>query len=342
MARKLIAFASSFVSGLLLCAAFGSPLALGAEPVVRMAEFPGSIAELVPWAMVGKGFCKNNGITCQPVYLTNGPLTLQAVAAGSVDFIYTSLDLTMEANAKGAGLQVIGVGERNDPYVLVMRSGVAQPHHADGYPKNMLDLKGRVVGVAARGSATELFVDALLQGARMKPSDVTFVGVGAPNTAFAAIEAKRVDAVMSWAPIEELCRVTKKCDIQVNLRDGRLGPANIRALDGGFGVWQARREYIRGHSAQVKAFSRALVEATQWVKDPKNHAAVMALAEAHLKIGNVPHRARFLQEMVDDEIAQFGTHFDRSVVHAFDDFLIAHHRLKKPFSVKEIVWPGTP
>lgn len=342
MGRKLRTFASSLAFGVLSCALFTAPPVFASQPVVRIAEFPGSIAELVPWAMVEKGFCKKNGITCQPVYLTNGPLTLQAVAAGSVDFIYTSLDLTMEADAKGAGLQVVGVGEKNGAYVLVMRSGVAQPHHTAGYPKDMLDLKGRIVGVAARGSATELFVDALLKGAGMQPSDVTFVGVGAPNTAFAAIEAKRVGAVMSWAPIEELCRVTKKCDIVVNLRNGRQGPPSIRALNGGFGVWQARREYIATHGAEVRDFSRALVEATNWVKDPKNHRAVMALSEQHIKIGNIPHRKQFLREMVDDEVAQFGTHFDRAAVAGFDHFLLESHRLKKPFSVSTIIWPGTP
>ncbi len=342
MSSKLMFLISRLAFGFLLALPFGMVPAQAAEPVVRIAEYPGSIVELVPWVMVEKGFCKKNGIDCQPVFLTNGPLTLQAAAAGSVDFIYTSLDLTMEADAKGADLQVVGVGERNGAYVLVMRSDLAQPHHADGYPKNMLDLKGRTVGVAARGSATELFVDALLKGAGMRSDDVSFVGVGAPNTAYAAIDAKQVDAVMSWAPVPELCDVVKKCDIMVDLRNGREGPADIRALNGGFGVWQARREYIEKHGKEVRAFSRALVEATNWVKDPKNLPAVMALSKGHLKLADIPGKDQLLKEMVNDEVAQFGTHFDRGVVKGFNDFLIKNDRLKKPFSVNSIVWPGTP
>ena len=73
-----------------------------------------------------------------------------------------------------------------------------------------------------------------------------------------------------------------------------------------------------------------------------NAAAVMALSESHLKLPDTPYKAELLKQMVNDEVAQFGTHFDRGVVKGFNDFLLKNHRIKQPFSVKSLVWPETP
>lgn len=175
----------------------------------------------------------------------------------------------------------------------------------------------------------------------MSPSDVTFVGVGAPNTAFPALDAKQVDAVMSWAPIDQLCKVTKACDVAVDLRKGQ-GPAEIKDLNGGFATWQARRAYIEAHGAEVNAFSHALGEATQWVVDPKNFAEVMTMARQHLKLGDLPHKDEMLTDLVKDEIAQYSTHFDRAVVPGFNKFLIKNKLLAGPINPEAIIWSKAP
>jgi len=319
----------------------GFSIVQAADPVVRVQDMPGSIQTLAAWAMIDKGFCKKNGIECQRIPLPFGVLGQQALMADSVDFILAGFALTIQANAKGADLRGVAVAELNPAYVLVMRSDIAQPHRADPYPKNMLDLKGRTVGVAARGGDVERFMNALLTGAGMTPSDVTFVGVGAPNTALAALQAKQVEAVMSWSPIDILCRVTKACNVMVDLRQGQ-GPAEIKELSGGFAVWEARREYIEKHGAEVNAFSRALGEATVWVINPTNFAEVLALANQHMKLGDLPHKDEMLVDMVKDEIAQYGTHFDRAVVQGYNKFLIKNALITKPVKEEDLIWSKTP
>jgi len=341
MRRTGFSLILSFAFGYTLCTQPGLSTAQAAEPVVRIQDYPASIPMLAAWVMVDKGYCKKNGIECQRVPLPAGPLGQQAIMAGSVDFIFTALGMTMQANAKGADLLAIGLGELNPAYVLVVRSDIAQPHRADLYPKNMLDLKGLTVGVSSRGSDLEMYMRALLKGAGMAPSDVTFVGVGLPNTAFAALSVKQVDAVMLWPPIDQLCKVTNVCNVMVDLRKGQ-GPAEIKDLNGGFATWQARREYIEKHGAEVNAFSRALGEATAWVIDPTNIADVMAVAREHMKLGDLPHKDEMLTAMVKDEIAQYGTHFDRGVVPAFNKFLIKNGQLTEPVKPEAVIWPKAP
>lgn len=335
--RLIVGFAFGFT----FFPQLSSSVAQAADTVVRIQEMPGSIPMLSSWAMTDKGFCKKNGLDCQRVSLPTGPLAQQAALTGGVDFIFTALGLTMQADAKGADLLAIGLAELNPAYVLVMRSDLAQPNRSAGYPKNMLDLKGRTVGVAARGSDTEIYTRALLVGAGMSADDVTFVGVGAPNTAFPALQTKQLDAVMSWAPIDQLCKVTKVCDVVVDLRKGQ-GPAEIKELNGGFAAWQARRQYIEKHGAEVDAFSRALGEATAWVVDPKNLAEVMGIARQHLKLTDLPGKEQMLTGLVNDEIAQYSTHFDRGVVAGFNNFLIKNKLLTEPSKPEAIIWPKTP
>ena len=341
MNSKRVMLAVGLAVGLVVGAKPAVPVAQAAETIVRFHEYPGSIAHLVNWAMVDKGFCKKEGIVCQPIYLANGPLAQQAAAAGSVDLIYSSVDLMMQAVAKGLKLQVVATQQPSNVYVLAVRSDIAQPHRAAGYPEDMTDLKGRIVGVSARGSATELYVDALLAGAGMAPESVTYVGVGAPNTAFAAIQAKQVDAVLSWDPLPARCDATRACDVLVDLRKGQ-GPADVRAMNGGFGAWQATREYVEKNGPAVDAFVRALSDATAWVKDPANFHEVMDLARKHFKLGDVPNRDKVLEQLVKEMIAQYGTHFDRASIKAFNDFLLKNKRISAPIDPESIVYSKTP
>ncbi len=308
-----------------------------AKPTVRFHEYPGSIIHIVNWAMIEKGFCDKHGIKCEPVSLASGPLAQQAAAAGSVDLIFSSADVMMQAVAKGNDLQMVGAQIPNNVYSLSVRSDLPQPNRAAGYPKNMEDLKGKRIGVSARGSATEMYVKSLFAGAGLPPESAVFVPVGAPATAFPALVAKQVDAVLSWDPVPALCAATGSCNVAVDLRKGE-GPADIKAMNGGFVVWQARREYIEKNEATIDAFMRAVADGVAWVKDPQNYPAVLALANKHFKAGDVPNRDHFMEQVVKESIAQSGTEFNPRVVEGFNNFLVKHKMIDKPLDIKRIVY----
>lgn len=312
-----------------------------APQVVKYQEYPGSIIHIVNWVMTEKGFCERQRIKCVPIYLASGPLAQQAAAAGSVDIIYSSIDVMMQAVAKGNDLQVIGAQITNNIYSLAIGNHVPQPNADAGYPANMRDLKGKKVGVSARGSATEMYAKSLLRGAGIEPDTVIFVAVGSPSTAFSALSAKQVDAVLSWDPVPALCVGSGICKIAVDIRKGE-GPAELRSMNGGFVAYQARREYIEKNAAAVDAFLRASAEATAWTKDPKNFPAVMELAVKNYKLGDVSNRDQVFEQIVRDSVNALGTGLDRKVINGFNDFLIQNKVLDKPLDLDAIVYKKAP
>lgn len=308
---------------------------------VRYQEYPGSIIHLANWVMVDKGICAKHGLKCEAVMLASGPLAQQAAAAGSVDLIDSSADVMMQAVAKGNDLMILGTMITNSVYSLVIGADVAQPNRASGYPGNMKDLVDKKIGVSARGSATEMIAKALLTAAGQPADKATYIAVGSPATAYAALSAKQVDAILSWDPVPALCATTGSCNIMVDMRKGE-GPPEIAAMNGGGVVWQARREYVEKNGPTIDAFLKAFSEAVQWLRDERNYPEALELAKTRFKLGDVPNREQTFDRIVKESIAQYGTHFDRNVVKGFNDFLIKNGRIDKALDATTIVYKYAP
>src|SRR5512135_762600 len=324
--------------GLISALAAYQPLVHAQNHAIRYHEYPGNIVNLVSWVMKEKGFCERQHLDCQPVTLASGPLAQQAAAAGSLDLVYSSADVMMQAIAKGNDLIIVQPQITNNVYSLVTAAHVAEPNKNKGYPAAMQDLKGLKIGVSARGSATELQARALFAGAGISPDSATYVAVGAPGTAYAALVAKQIDGALSWDPIDAICQATRACNVTVDMRKGE-GPGNIKAMNGSFVNWYARREYVDKNEATVDAFRRASDEATAWLKDPKNFEAVLDVARQHIKLGDeIPNRDAVLHQIVKEMIDGYGTSFSRASIEGFNAFLLSNNMISKPLGVDSIVY----
>lgn len=311
-----------------------------AQQRVRYQEFPGSIVHLNNWVVAAKGICQKHGLMCEMIPLATGPLAQSAAAAGSVDLIMSSADVMMQAAANGNDLMILGTQLVNNPYVLAVGAGVLQAPVK--FPNSLSALKGKKIGVSGRGSATEMYAKALLTEAGVSSDDVTFLAVGVPATAYAALAVKQVDAALTWDPVPAICYATKACEIAVDMRKGE-GPPSMRAMNGGFVVWQARRDYVEKNAATVDRFLAAIYEATLWMQDPKNFPEVLEIAKKNLKLGDaIPEREKVAEQIVRDAIPQFGTKLDRKVVDGFNNFLIANKLIKEPLDKAKIVYRNAP
>lgn len=324
----------------LVCGAVALP-SYAQKQVVRYQEYPGSIIHLANWAMKEKGFCEKQGLDCQAIMLASGPLAQVAAAAGSVDLIVSSMDVMMQAAAKGNDLMVLGSMITNNLYSLSVGASVAQPNRAAGYPGNMKDLADKRIGVSARGAATEMHAKALFAGAGVPSDKVVFIAVGAPPTAYAALAAKQVDAILSWDPVPALCKATMACNVAVDMRKGE-GPPELKTMNGGFVVWQARREYVDKNEATIDKFLRAQEDAFAWLRDPKNLPEVIELARKNFKLGDVPNREQVIAQVVNESIAQYGATLDRKVVDGFNQFLVKNKLIDKPLEVNRLVYKNAP
>lgn len=184
----------------------GAPLKIG------MAQ--GVPADLMTYVADKEGMFTERGVNVEITPATVANTLATALISNDFNTVTMVPALQWPAIEKGACIKALNATIGNTLDV------VAQPGAAiAGDPTNpnstMASLKGKSIGVIARGSGTELWIAALLAEAGMDPAkDVTFVAVGGPATAVQAFKAKQVDALyygptmFEVLPPSEITRVT--------------------------------------------------------------------------------------------------------------------------------------
>ena len=309
------------------------------EEVLRTQVYPGSMVSLPVWVADDGGFCKKEGISCPASTIASGPLGMQALAAGSIEIAFASTDVLMQGAAHGNDVVLIVGHSPNNIYMLTIRSDLGFVHK--DYPEVMKQFVGKIVGVSARGAATEIQMRALLIGAGLNADDVTYVAVGAPNTAYPAMVAKQIQAAVMWVPFNTVCQATKVCEVAVDMTTGQ-GPPSLKGLNGGFETFIAERAYVAGHKQSIDAFIRALTAADAWLQKPENYAKVREIAKKHASLGDLPNADALLDALLKSQIPTYSTKIDRGAVKEFATFLLANKIIDKPFDTSKFVYDGAP
>lgn len=311
-------------------------------PTVRYQVFGKTIIHLPSWVMQEQGFCEKHGIKCEAITLNNAPLALSAAAAGSVDIVNATIDTALPAIEKGNDLQIVGATVQSNPYVLVYRSDLSEADGAAAYPSVMSSIKDKKVGVASRGSSTELFLRLLLAGAGLKADDVTYVPVGGPGTAFAALAAKQIDAAVTWDPAPALCKVTEVCRLLVDMRVGE-GPASFQKTLGTAGYWVATRSYVEKHPERVDAFNRAQIDAVAWINDPQNAAEVLEIVKSNIALGpNIGNPEAAYQVMIDETVPHLTAQISPPSVADWQEFLLDNGLVQQGRPVEDVLYKNAP
>jgi NitT/TauT family transport system substrate-binding protein len=200
-----------------------------------------------------QGFFGQQGLTFAPTWATSGTVLLAGVVSGQFDVANLGPSQVFSAIGNGACVQVLRPTE-GAAYGVIARPGLdlvtTRP-----YPQVLTQLRGRTIGVAARGAAQELVLRSMLKAAGLNPDkDVSWVAIGSGPAAVAAFSSGKVDVSMSYSQLE------------VNLRAG--GTPFVKLLDltgphtplGAF--WQAvavaNCGWARDHPGEVMKFCHAL------------------------------------------------------------------------------------
>ncbi len=162
------------------------------------------------------GYFKEAGLDVEISDFQGGAKSLQALMGGSADVVTGSYDHTIQMQAKGQPIIALIQLGRFPGFALALRK-----EKADSY-KSPKDLKGMKIGVTAPGSSTHFMALHMMTQAGLKPDDASFIGVGAGNTAVAAIKRGEVDAIVNVDPMINLLE-----------RDGAIKiVADTRTLEG--------------------------------------------------------------------------------------------------------------
>ena len=132
------------------------------------------------------GLWEKHGLDAETISFTNGPLQIQALGTGDLDFGYIgfgALWLPMTGQAKVVAIQSRGLADRV----------IAQPGLT-----SIEDLRGKRVGVP-EGTSGDILLGLALEKAGMSVSDIERLAMDAP-TAISAFSSGQIDGAGIWHP----------------------------------------------------------------------------------------------------------------------------------------------
>ena len=246
-----------------------------------VAYYPGALISLPAFVASDQKFFDREGLAVSLVPISTGPAMTSAVASGSVTFVNNSWDNLLVAVQQGLPVRGVLGSTATVPFVFIARQGLALPHLAAGYPAVIKDLVGKNWGVLALGVSVQYMEETLLTAAGYKPSDVTFLAVGLPNTARAALQRGAVDTYLSVEPLPSIVEARHEDTIIVNL-GANQGPAIFHDLN--YNGWWASTATLRNEPEVVTRFVKAMEDAYCWYSKPANFDSVVAIMQNHVKV----------------------------------------------------------
>ena len=301
---------------------------------LRIQDYPG-LGNVMARVAVANGFCEKNGIKCELKAIPAAPLGIQTLLAGDIEIAFGPAEVVIQAANKGADLKIIGNGARDSIFFLMAGAHTETPNAAKGYPAVMADLKGKKIGVTARGSGAEFQLLDMLKGAGMSGSDVTIVPVGAPNTALPAIANKQIDALMLFAPMDGFCAAMKVCRVLVDPRKGE-GPKEITQLNGATGPMTVRGEFAQKKGAALDAFAKAMRESEAFIQNPANFNAVLKVINDTFKVEG-PAGAAAVEASLRNSIAGSRFGLDPKALQAAADYLHRTAQIDKTVDTSKLL-----
>ncbi len=205
------------------------------------------------------GFFKDEGLDAQVIDFAGGSQALRAVVGGSADVVSGAFEHTVNMQSKGQRMRAF-VLQGRAPQIVLAVNRKTMP----GF-KSVADLRGKKIGVTAPGSSTNVMANFVLAKAGLKPSDVSFIGVGATSAAIAAIRQGQIDALSHLDPVVTI--LERSGDIQI-VTDTRVVAEADRVFGGPMpaGCLYAPQAFIDRHPGTVQALTNAMVRADKWLQ----------------------------------------------------------------------------
>src|SRR3972149_6006192 len=145
---------------------------------VRIAWAGASPANSPIWVVQEKGFLKKQGLDAEVISITNSPTALQALLAGELDVIVTSVTTLVSARLAGADIvMILGMVPTFVDHIITLPSIT-----------RLEQLKGKTGGVNRLGSTSDLGLRLALRKLGVDPEkDVKIITAGGNTERLAAI-----------------------------------------------------------------------------------------------------------------------------------------------------------
>jgi NitT/TauT family transport system substrate-binding protein len=221
------------------------------------------------------GYFEQEGIELEIIEFQSVLKAQQALAMGSVNVVCGAFDHVIHLHSKNQMVQSF-VALGRTPQMAMGVSVKNIPNY-----KEVIDLKGKKIGITAPGTASNLMAGLLLQRAGLLSSEVSFIGVGTAAGAIAAIRSGQIDAVCNLEPVMTI--LEQKGDIKI-ISDVRT-LKGTRALYGGLmpaACLYAQPDSIHKNRLVTQALTNAIVRALKWLQTAGPRDLMKAVPEAYL------------------------------------------------------------
>jgi NitT/TauT family transport system substrate-binding protein len=215
------------------------------------------------------------GLDVSIVDFAGGAKALQAVVGGSADVVSGAFEHTLNMQAKGQMMRAF-VLQGRAPQIVLAVSNKTMPNF-----KSVADLKGKKIGVTAPGSSTNIMANYVLAKAGLKPTDVSIIGVGASQSAVAAMQAGQIDAISNLDPVITILQRAGDIKIVADTRD----VAEADRVFGGpmpAGCLYAPVAFLEKNPNTAQALVNAVVRANKWIQQAGPSEIIKVVPESYL------------------------------------------------------------
>jgi NitT/TauT family transport system substrate-binding protein len=215
----------------------------------------GLSGELLPlWIAQDRGVFKKHGLDTQVITIQGGPLTVQALLGGSVQFIAGGASSPMEARLRGAEIATIAVFIDSLPYTLVATPAI----------KTAAELRGKRFAVSRLGAVSDLSLRIALRNMGIDPEkEAVILGIGDQTSRFSALRTGSVDATVISPPLTVTAR--------------KLGLNLVSSFQDAGIVWaynsvETTQAFAQKNRPAVLNFLRAFVESIAYIHKNKEQS----------------------------------------------------------------------
>jgi NitT/TauT family transport system substrate-binding protein len=215
------------------------------------------------WTAQEKGFFSRSGLQPELIFIASSAAGMPALIAGEIAIFSGSPETGAQAAAGGADLVIIASNEPTQ-YKLIVQPSI----------KRAEELKGKRVGIDRLGGSSHYATRRMLEKLGLKSSDVEFLSItGGGSERVVAFRSGIVSAVAST--IERFERAKIPYHYLIDAID-----AGIRIIGSSYMTTRRFRDQNR---EVLQKFVRAVIEATHWIKDPKNRAEAIRIYSRYLR-----------------------------------------------------------
>ena len=335
----------------LLCAALAAwPLAAGAQTpkangeTLKIQNYAGTTGNMHAVVAKAKGFCEKYNFKCETAIINSTVLGMQALLGKSIDVVQGGGDVVAATIAAGGDVTIVGVSLPNNVLSVSVRNDVPLPSKDKGYPAIMKDFKGLKIGVSARGTSSELLFNRMLADGGLLPTDVTYLAIGGPGTAYTSmVVGKQIDGVVMFQPLTQLCRFNKTCETVIDMTLGE-GPAAVKAMNGSAVVFAMRREQADGNPALMASFYAAMKDTAAWFNDPANFEELVKIYTPLISFGDLAGADQLRREWIKSVLFAYSKDLavSRPALKAVIDYNTQAGLIEKPVTVEQMVTSATP